>query len=71
MIGASSNDMAAIMTSSNAIAMMLIMTVIKGVVVRPMGVSPSMVNLTAITMVGVVVRGGRIIVLIDITILVM
>jgi len=38
MIVASSNSMATIMVSSNNIAMILIMTVIDGVVVRPMGV---------------------------------
>ena len=69
MIVVSSNNMATIMTCSNTIAMVLIMTVINGVVARPMGVAPSMVSLTAITVVGVEVRGDRIVVLKDITIL--
>jgi len=59
MIVASSNAMATIIASSNAIDMILIMTVINGVVARPMGVAPSMVSLTAITMIGVAARGGR------------
>ena len=63
--------MTTIMVSSNNIAMILIMTVINGVVVRPMGVAPSMVSLRAITMVGVSVRGGMMVFLIDITIMVM
>ena len=66
---ASSNAMTTIIASSNAIDMILIMTVINGVVARPMGVAPSMVSLTAITVVGVEVRGDRIVVLKDITIL--
>jgi len=61
--------MAAIMASSNAITMLLSMTVINRVVVRPMGVTLSIVGLAAIAMVGVAVRGGRMVVLIDITIL--
>ena len=69
MIVASRNDMATIMASSNAIAMILIMTVINGVVVRSMGITLSIVSITAITMVGVVVRGGRVVVLTDITIM--
>jgi len=69
MIEVSSNAMVTIMTSSNDIAMILIMTVINRVVVRPMGVTLSMVSLTSITMVEVEVRGGRIVVLTDITIL--
>jgi len=44
MIVASSNTMATIMESSNAIARILIMTVINGSVIRPMGVAPSMVR---------------------------
>ena len=71
MIVASRNAMATIMTSSNAITMIIIMTVINRVVVRPMDVAPSMVSLTAITMVGVSVRGGRMEVLTDITTMVM
>jgi len=71
MIVASSNDMATIVASRNDIAMILIMTVINGVVVRPMGVAPSMVILTAITMVGVVVRCGRMVFLADITVMIM
>jgi len=70
MIVASSNDIATIMASSNFFAMMLIVTVINGVVVKPMGVSPSMVSLTNITMVGVVFRGVMMIVFADITIIV-
>ena len=50
---ASINDMATIMVSSNAIAMILVMTVINGVVVRSVGVTLSMVSLTDITMIGV------------------
>ena len=69
MIVASSNDMTTIMASSNAIAMILIMAVINGVVVRPIGVTLYMVRQTSTTMVGVVVRGGRVVVLTDITIL--
>jgi len=69
MIVASSNTMVTIMASSNAIAMIFIMTVINGVVVHPMGVALSMVSLTAITMVGVTVRGVKMVVLIEITIL--
>ena len=69
MIVSSSNDMDIIVASRNAITMILIMTDINEVVVQPMGVTLSMVSLTAITMVGVTVRGGRIIVLTDITIL--
>ena len=65
----SSNAIATIMASINAIAMIIIMKVINGVVVRPMGVTLSMVSLTAITMIGVEVRGGRMVVLTDITIL--
>ena len=69
MIVANSNAMATIMASSNAIAMTLIMTVINGVVVRPMGATLSMVSLTSIIMVGVAVIDGMMIVLTDITIL--
>ena len=69
MIVASSNDIATIMGSSNAITMILIMTVVSGVVVRLMGVTLSMVSLTSITIVGVTVRGGMMVVLADITIL--
>jgi len=69
MIVTSSNDMATIMASSNAIAMILIMTVINGVFVWLMGITLSMVSLTAITMVGVAVRSFRMVVLTDITIL--
>ena len=71
MIVASSNAMAIFMASSNAIAMILSMTVINGVVVRPMGVAPSMVYLIDIIMVGVVFRGGRMVVLTYISIMVM
>jgi len=71
MIVASSNDMTTIMASSNAITMILILTVINGVLVRLMDVALFMVNLIAITMVGVAVRGGRMVVLTDITIMVM
>ena len=71
MIVASSSAMATIMASSNAIAMILIMTVINEVVVSPMGVAPSMVSLTDITMVGVEVRDGRMVILTDITTMVM
>ena len=71
MIVASSNDIATIMASSNTIAMILIMTIIHGVVVRQIGVVASMVSLTAITMVGVKFRGGRMVVLTEITIMVM
>ena len=66
---ASNNDMATIMSSSNAIAMIIIMTVINGVVVRPMGVALSMLSLLSITMVGVEFRGGMMVVLTDITVL--
>jgi len=66
---ASSNSMDPIMARSNSITMILIMTVINGVVVWPMGVTLSIVSLTSITMVGVIVRGGRMVVLTDITIL--
>ena len=66
----SSNVMATIMASSNSIVIILIMTVINVVVVRPMGVDPSMVSLTAITMVVVEIRGGRMLVLTDITIII-
>jgi len=69
MIVASSNTMATIIASSNDIAMILIMMVINGVVVRSIGATLFMVSLTAITMVGVSVRGGMIVVLTDITIL--
>ena len=71
MIVASSSAMATIMANSNAISIILIMTVINGVVVRPMDVAPSMVSLTAITMVGMVVRCGSMAVLTDIIIMVM
>ena len=69
MIVVSSNAMATIMARSNAITMILIMTVINGVVVHPMGVTLSMVSLTAITMVGMAARGGMMTVLTDIIIL--
>ena len=69
MIVARGNDMAIIMASSNAIAMILIMTVINEVVVQPMGVTLSMVSRADISMVGMAVRGGRMLVLKDITIL--
>jgi len=42
------------------------MTVINGVVIHTMGVTLSMLSLTATTMVGVTVRGGRLVVLADI-----
>jgi len=63
------NTMTIIIASSNAIAMIIIMPVINGVVVWSMGVTLSMVSLIAITMTGVAVRGGRMIVLIDITLM--
>ena len=69
MIVVSSNVMAIIMVINNAITMILIMTVINGVVVRTMGVTLSMVRLTVITMVGVAVSGGGMVVLTDIIIL--
>ena len=68
-IVASSNDMATIIASSNDISMILIMTFINGVVVRSMCVTPFMISLTSITMEGVAVRGDRMVVLTDITIL--
>jgi len=64
---ASSNAMATVMASINAITMILIITVINGVVVRLMGVTLSIVSLTAIIMEGVTVRGGRMVVLTGIT----
>ena len=69
MIVASNKPMATIAASSNTIAMTIVIPVTNGLVVQPMGVVPSMVSLTAITMVGVAVRGGRMVVIIDITIL--
>ena len=66
---ASSDDMATIMVSNNGIAMIIVIPVINGVVVCPISVTPSMVILTSITIVGVTVRGGRMVVLTDITIL--
>jgi len=48
---------------------LIIMTVMNGVVVRPMDVTLFIVSLTSITMVGVAVRGGMMVVLTDITIL--
>ena len=70
-IVASSNDMATIIASSNDISMILIMTFINGVVVRSMCVTPFMISLTSITMEGVAVRGDRMVVLTDITIMIM
>ena len=69
MIVVSSNAIATIIARKNYIAMILIMTFINGVVVWPIGVTLSMVSLTAITMVGVEVRVGRMVVLTNITIL--
>jgi len=69
MIVANSNDLDTIMANRNTIAMILIMVVISGVVVWLMGITLSMVSLTAITMVGVVVRGIRMVVLTDVNIL--
>ena len=69
MIVVSINAMAISMANSNTITMILIMTVINGVVVRPIGVTLSMIRLIAIAIVGMIVRGGRIVVLTDITIL--
>ena len=69
MIRVSRNYMATIMVSSNAIAMVLIITVINGVVVRIMDVTLSMVSLIDTTIVGVAVRGIRMVALADITIL--
>ena len=69
MIVVSNNDMAAIMASSNDIAMIIIITVMNGVVFLKLGIAPSMVSLTAITTVEVSVRGAMMVVVIEITIL--
>ena len=65
-----SNDMATIMASSNDIPMILIITVINRVMVLTLSGTLYMVSLKDITMLGVAVRGGRMLVLTDITILV-
>ena len=69
MIVESSNSMDTIMASSNDITMLISITVMNGVVFLPMGVIISMVSLTYITIAGMVVRGGRMVIIIDITIL--